>query len=123
MQKKNRAGAFPGTQAGAITVIVALMLAMASALALMQLARATATADQKANTEAFQRAKDALVAYAVTQIAIRNPLLPALAPTRPGELPCPDLDGDGYEDATCLAGVVGRIPWRTLGIQESQVKD
>lgn len=42
---------------------------------------------------------------------------------RPGELPCPDNDapgtaGYGFEDGACVAGKVGRLPWKTLGIQE-----
>ena len=42
---------------------------------------------------------------------------------RPGEMPCPDNDapstfGYGYEDGTCVAGKVGRLPWKTLGIDE-----
>ena len=38
---------------------------------------------------------------------------------RPGELPCPDINPlDGFEDGSCVAGAIGRIPWRTLGIPE-----
>jgi hypothetical protein len=42
---------------------------------------------------------------------------------RPGELPCPDNDapgtaGYGFDDGACVAGKVGRLPWKTLGIQE-----
>jgi len=37
---------------------------------------------------------------------------------RPGELPCPDTDGNGFEEGTCAAGRIGRIPWKTLGIPE-----
>ena len=38
---------------------------------------------------------------------------------RPGELPCPDVNPlDGYEDGSCVAGAIGRVPWKTLGIAE-----
>ena len=38
---------------------------------------------------------------------------------RPGELPCPDINPlDGFEDGSCVAGAIGRVPWRTLGIPE-----
>jgi hypothetical protein len=37
---------------------------------------------------------------------------------RPGELPCPDMDNDGLEDGSCVAGAIGRVPWKTLGIPE-----
>jgi hypothetical protein len=37
---------------------------------------------------------------------------------RPGELPCPDTNNDGVGEATCIAGAVGRVPWKSLGIPE-----
>ena len=38
---------------------------------------------------------------------------------RPGELPCPDINPlDGYEDGSCVAGALGRVPWKTLRIPE-----
>jgi hypothetical protein len=67
-------------------------------------------------TEALAQARDALVAYAASRGQ-------ALGTARPGELPCPDtkLVTDplyGTEDATCLPGALGRVPWKTLGIAE-----
>jgi hypothetical protein len=37
---------------------------------------------------------------------------------RPGELPCPDMNNDGFEAGSCVAGAIGRVPWKTLGIPE-----
>lgn len=42
---------------------------------------------------------------------------------RPGELPCPDNDAPGsanygFEDGACVSGKIGRLPWKTLGIDE-----
>jgi len=37
---------------------------------------------------------------------------------RPGELPCPDTNDDGFEEGTCASGRLGRLPWKTLGIAE-----
>jgi hypothetical protein len=67
-------------------------------------------------TEALAQARDALVAYAASRGQ-------ATGSARPGELPCPDtkLATDplyGTEDATCLPGALGRVPWKTLGIAE-----
>ena len=67
-------------------------------------------------THALGLAKEAVIAYAVSR---GNPA----GTTRPGELPCPDtkLPTDptyGTEDLTCVAGALGRVPWKTLGIPE-----
>lgn len=63
-------------------------------------------------------ARDALIAYAADH--------PVNASVGPGYLPCPDLDNDGWAEATCgsLAGDsgqeqrLGRLPWKTLGLPD-----
>ncbi|GAA5179163.1 hypothetical protein GCM10025771_20510 [Niveibacterium umoris] len=35
----------------------------------------------------------------------------------PGALPCPDLDNNGTAASSCAAGAIGRLPWRTLGME------
>ena len=110
-------------QGGFIYIILASFLSVSAAFMVAQTARPEASRENdRKNANVMQHVKDALIAYAVTQVVVRNPnsspLLPVAAPTRPGELPCPDLDGDGYEDLICVAGAVGRVPWRTLAIQE-----
>ena len=64
---------------------------------------------------ALVRAKEALLGYAFSD------------PNRPGELPCPDLDGDGRlmlgvdfrggRDVPC-ASLRGWLPFRSLGVEE-----
>jgi hypothetical protein len=61
----------------------------------------------------FAEVKRALIGWSVQ----RTPS-GALPNARPGELPCPDMNNDGLEDGTCVAGAIGRVPWKTLGIPE-----
>lgn len=62
---------------------------------------------ERATNEALAQAKDALIAYAVSH------------PTRPGQLPCPDVNNDGAEDlAASCTSLIGRLPWITLGLPD-----
>lgn len=60
--------------------------------------------------EALSQARDALIAYAVSDT------------NRPGELPCPDTDNDGSAETlsgfNCSGGNFGRLPWKTLGVPD-----
>ena len=66
----------------------------------------------RATNEALARAKDALIAYAVSDLG------------RPGELPCPDVNDDGKiilgEDmvGSACTSLIGRLPWVTLGLPD-----
>jgi len=76
---------------------------------------AQASARRAARTEAaLQEVKEALIGWSAqrtTTVALPN--------ARPGELPCPDINPlDGFEDGSCVAGALGRVPWKTLGIPE-----
>lgn len=62
---------------------------------------------------AFVQVRDALIGWSVA----RTTTVP-LPNARPGELPCPDMDNNGFEDGSCVAGAIGRVPWKTLGIPE-----
>lgn len=72
----------------------------------------------KKTADALARAKDALIGYAVSRgSATGNP--------RPGDLPCPDANAPGSanygtESTPCFPGTVGRLPWKTLGVDELQ---
>jgi len=69
-------------------------------------------ADDTARTLA--QVKEALIGWS----ASRTPPTDG-ADARPGELPCPDINPlDGYEDGSCVAGALGRVPWKTLKIPE-----
>lgn len=67
------------------------------------------------NTAAvFAEVKRALIGWSVA----RDPATGG-ANARPGELPCPDINPlDGFEDGNCVAGALGRVPYKTLGIPE-----
>jgi len=57
--------------------------------------------------EALATARDALIGYAIKNAK------------RPGALPCPDKYNDGTAEGSCSgADLIGRIPWKTLGIPE-----
>lgn len=105
-------------QAGAIVLLLLLVaaLAMASAAAL---ALASAGAGREVASErALAQAREALVGYAADR--------PIDGRVGPGYLPCPDLDDDGWAEATCgsLSGHLGqserlgRLPWKTLGLPD-----
>lgn len=73
---------------------------------------------------ALAKAKEALIAYAVSVIL---PTVPSATTTvRPGDLPCPASDNSGIAAANCgdAAGStgqslrLGRLPWMTLGVPD-----
>jgi hypothetical protein len=75
---------------------------------------AGASARRQVRTEvAMREARDALIGWSAHRTSSG-----ALPNARPGELPCPDSNNDGFEDGNCGAGAIGRVPWRTLGIPE-----
>ena len=73
---------------------------------------------QRATERTLAQAREALLAYAADR--------PIDARVGPGYLPCPDLDDDGWAEATCgsLGGHLGqeqrlgRLPWKTLGLPD-----
>lgn len=73
------------------------------------------TERDKKTAAALAEAKAALIGWSIARGEAGS--------QRPGELPCPDNDapntaGYGFEDGACVAGKIGRLPWKTLGIQE-----
>ena len=105
-------------QRGQTLILVLLLLSVAVGAALFSYYRSNKIAldyDRK-TTEALAQAKAALVGYAVSRGDITGS-------ARPGEFPCPDTKAPadvnyGYQDGSCTAGRLGRIPWKTLGIPE-----
>ena len=72
---------------------------------------------------ALRQAKAALIAHAASeewQLYMSLPTVPPVAYFQPGALPCPDKNNDG--DADCLlpltSSMIGRLPWKTLGIED-----
>ena len=75
------------------------------------MALANRQADDTARTMA--EVKEALIGWS----AARTPVAGSLN-RRPGELPCPDNDNSGTDSGSCVAGAIGRVPWKSLGIPE-----
>lgn len=112
--------ASPSRQQGAVLLLFALMLLVgASALVVGAVSQANLQINrEKITTDALSRAKDALIAYAVTP--------EITGATRPGQLPCPDTaseapipnyDGRAGTTGACNAAAtaprLGRLPWRS----------
>jgi type II secretory pathway pseudopilin PulG len=107
-------------QRGAIAILALLLLiaAVGCVVALQLLLPATEAARRRATERAMARAREALIAYAADR-----PIDPIVGP---GYLPCPDIDDDGWAEATCgsLSGDsgqaqrLGRLPWKTLGLAD-----
>lgn len=73
---------------------------------------------ERQTLNSLNQAKEALIAYAVSVYPFGN--------TRPGDLPCPDMDNDGKKESLCgnAAGStgqalrLGRLPWKSLGLPD-----
>lgn len=99
-------------------LMAVLTFAFVSAGALALSSASTEQHRQRATERALAQGREALLAYAADR--------PIDARVGPGYLPCPDLDDDGWAEATCgsLAGSVGqeqrlgRLPWKTLGLPD-----
>ena len=106
-------------QRGMGLVLAAVVLLAAVGLLVLQWAEVSPSAQRgRVTARALAQAREALIAYAADR--------PIDAAVGPGYLPCPDLDNDGWAEATCgsLAGDVGqeqrlgRLPWKTLGLPD-----
>ena len=104
-------------QKGAALIIFAVILVLAATTYLVsQLDGSGVKIERDKKTAvALARAKQALIGWSISRGVVGS--------ARPGELPCPDIDapdtaGYGEEEGSCEAGKVGRLPWKTLGIEE-----
>jgi hypothetical protein len=102
-------------QRGVIVVaLVAVLLLVGTFVIFNSLNLAAVRVDRdRVTNEALAKAKEALIAYAVSD------------PNRPGELPCPDVNDDGQlligEDiggGGACTSLIGRLPWRTLDLPD-----
>lgn len=103
-------------QRGQFIVLVIMIIAAGTGFLVFSLSgNSELTAQRNAQTDAtLLQVKRALIGWS----ASRTPT--AGSPTsRPGELPCPDMNNDGIDnDGGCAAGAIGRVPWKTLEIPE-----
>jgi len=102
------------SQRGAALLALVLALALGSGLVTIEWLEAAARSAHAAHrTEAaLAAAREALIGYAASypdQHAGRH---------GPGYLPCPDTSGNGSPNTPCHAAVLGRLPWRRLGLHD-----
>ncbi len=73
--------------------------------------------DREQNAQVMSRAKAALIGYVAQQASLANE-------KNPGRLPCPEAPGyygtasEGIAAGNCSLPAVGRLPWRTLGLEK-----
>jgi len=118
------------TQSGfaliALLALAALVAAFLIASSLNRTAADTSNDREQRSMDALRNAKAALIAYAANEqwqlykALPKTPATDASVYFQPGALPCPDQDDDG--DADCsgsnTASMIGRVPYRTLGIDD-----
>lgn len=105
----------PQRQRGAaLMVMLVILIIGATAMLLNSLnAMKPRLERDKITANALSQAKEALIGYA------------AKDSNRPGELPCPDVDGDGQittagdlDPGPICKQFIGYLPWKTLGLPE-----
>lgn len=108
-----------GNQRGAVLMVMLAILVIGIATLLVNsFSLADLNNQRQAKTAtALAQAKEALIAYALSSENAGG------VTARPGNFPCPDSDapgtaGYGSEQGSCVAGAIGRLPWKTLGLPE-----
>lgn len=108
---------FGHRQRGQAMILVAVLLLFGVVALIFTMADSTTVsiANRQADDTArnLAQVKEALIGWS----AARTPTA-SLPNVRPGELPCPDIDNTGTDSGSCVAGAIGRVPWRSLGIPE-----
>jgi hypothetical protein len=102
-------------QGAALLIIFTIIVLGAATLLVGGLTKASLqTARGKVSVMALAQAKEALIAFATSVV-----LTPA-GVTRPGDLPCPDLNDDGNAELSCdlQNQRLGRLPWKTLSLPD-----
>jgi len=102
----------------AFVLAMLLLLAAFGMVLAVELAGSSSAQRDRVSDRALAQAREALLAYATDR--------PINAAVGPGYLPCPDLDDDGWAEATCgsqngdsgQAERLGRLPWKTLGVPD-----
>lgn len=106
---------YPRKQRGAVLMVMLVIVVLGFAAALISSLSSSALkiSQQEKTAAALAQAKDALIGRAISDV------------NRPGELPCPDVDGDGkltinidFGPGTLCKQWIGYLPWKTLGLPE-----
>ena len=103
----------------ALMALLAVVVVGASYLFVNRLntASALATAKREHNGKVLNQAKQALIGYVAHVAALASE-------SNPGRLPCPEAPGnfntnsEGIANGNCTLPAVGRLPWRTLGLDK-----
>ena len=101
---------------GSVLLMMLVLLSLFATLLVSALGKANHQIERdKITAAALAQAKEALIGWSAARGDVGNP--------RPGELPCPDTNAPGSanygnEVYPCVAGAIGRLPWKTLGIEE-----
>ena len=107
----------PSNQRGQALILTALLIIVGFGALLFNSTSlfSNSSADQQTENVEIEltKVRDALIGWS----ASRTPPVGG-ANARPGDLPCPDMNNDGFEDGSCVAGAIGRIPWKTLNVPE-----
>ena len=100
-------------QKGAALIIFAVIFALAAtAFLISRLDGESIKIERDKKTAAvLAEAKVALIGFAARSGT-------AIGTDRPGELPCPDTTNDGDAELGCGGNAFGRLPWRTLRIDD-----
>jgi len=106
-------------QRGAALMVMLVIIVIGSlAFLVSELSRAKLQIERdKITASSLAQAKDALVGFSTSV---------DLSGSRPGDLPCPDMNNDGIAETSCgnAAGStfqnyrLGRLPWKTLGLPD-----
>lgn len=104
--------------AALLLALLVVLLAIVALLATGLAGRRSAALRERDSERSLAQAREALIAYAADR--------PVNATVGPGYLPCPDLDNDGWAEATCGSQNgdsgqeqrLGRLPWKTLGLPD-----
>lgn len=106
--KANKLHGCPCRQRGAALMVMLVIMIIGSAAFLVSSLSSSAlnNARQEKTVAALAQAKEALIGRAV------------LDANRPGSLPCPDTNNDGVADSCSSTIFIGRLPWKTLGLDD-----
>ena len=101
-------------QHGVALLVLLVILVIGAAILLVSSLSSSALQRKrdKITGAALMQAKEALIGYAASLA-----LTPSGA-SRPGDLPCPDVNNDGIPDTPCNGNALGRLPWKTLGLAD-----
>lgn len=108
-------------RAGGGAALLGLVAILALAIAALFIARIerghSSAAERRHNGEVLRYAREALLGHVTLQAALASE-------ANPGRLPCPEAAGffgtasEGVAAASCRLPAIGRLPWRTLGLEK-----